>query len=215
MRLRNVKGSREKIAENEYVIHHLKTMPGKWRSLWKEEAPLHIEIGMGKGQFLLGLSEVNPDIHYIGMERYSSVMYRVLQKLEETPRENVRLICHDATFLSDMFAPGELDRIYLNFSDPWPKDRHAKRRLTSDRFLPIYDRVLAKGGTLEFKTDNRDLFDYSVETIREYGWEIPVLTYDLHADPKLNEGNILTEYEETFSAKGNPICKLIACRKSD
>ena len=165
---------------------------------------------MGKGKFLMRLAEKNPHIHYIGIEKYSSVLVRALEKMEENPLENLHFIRMDAENIVNVFEKGEVDQIYLNFSDPWPKDRHAKRRLTSDRFLGKYEKILVKGGLVEFKTDNRDLFDFSLESIKECGWELVDYTFDLHNDPERLVGNICTEYELKFSEAGNPICKLIA-----
>ena len=167
---------------------------------------------MGKGQFLMELARRNPDINYLGMERYSSVLLRALQKMEEEPLPNLYFLCEDAAELPEMFAKEELNRIYLNFSDPWPKARHAKRRLTSTEFLARYNQVLAADGRIEFKTDNMDLFDFSLESVEEAGWKLVGCSRDLHHDQTMNEGNIMTEYEEKFSAKGNPIYKLIAVR---
>ena len=163
------------------------------------------------------MAQKNPDINYIGIELYSSVLLRAVQKMEELEKENnvpgnIRFLCVDARKLGEIFAAEEIDRIYLNFSDPWPKDRHAKRRLPSKEFLALYDKFLKKDGQLEFKTDNKDLFDFSLEEIKEAGWELPVVTFDLHNDSVLNEGNVMTEYETRFSQMGNPICKLIAVR---
>ena len=160
----------------------------------------------------MDLAARNPDINYLGMERYESVLYRGLQKLEENPLPNLRLLCEDAALLPDFFEKGELDRIYLNFSDPWPKARHAKRRLTSRQFLERYDKVLKGDGQIEFKTDNVGLFDFSLEEIDAAGWNLDAFTRDLHHDTAMNEGNIMTEYEEKFSSRGNPICKLITSR---
>ena len=212
MRLKHVKGAEEAIAANEYVVHDAKERPGKWQELFGNDHPIHIEIGMGKGQFLMELARRNPDINYLGMERYSSVLLRALQKMEEEPLPNLYFLCEDAAELPEMFANGELNRIYLNFSDPWPKARHAKRRLTSTEFLARYNLVLAADGQIEFKTDNMDLFDFSLESVEEAGWKLVVCSRDLHHDPTMNEGNIMTEYEEKFSAKGNPIYKLVAIR---
>ncbi|MCR4843095.1 MAG: tRNA (guanosine(46)-N7)-methyltransferase TrmB [Eubacterium sp.] len=209
MRLKNVPGAREAIEKSPLVAKNPKELKGKWNVI-KPGEPVRIEIGMGKGRFIMGLSRRDPDHMYIGMEKYSSVIYRGLQKLEEDPRENLILLCEDAENLEEFFAPGEVERIYLNFSDPWPKDRHAKRRLTSDRFLARYVKVLSEEGTVEFKTDNRDLFDFSLEMVEQEGWNLLACTRDLHADRIMNEGNIMTEYEEKFSAMGNPIYKLIA-----
>ena len=208
MRLKHVKGAEEAIAANEYVVHDAKERPGKWQELFGNDHPIHIEIGMGKGQFLMELARRNPDINYLGMERYSSVLLRALQKMEEEPLPNLYFLCEDAAELPEMFANGELNRIYLNFSDPWPKARHAKRRLTSTEFLARYNLVLAADGQIEFKTDNMDLFDFSLESVEEAGWRL----VGCSRDPTMNEGNIMTEYEEKFSAKGNPIYKLVAIR---
>ena len=212
MRLKHVKGAEEAIAANEYVVHDAKERPGKWQELFGNDHPIHIEIGMGKGQFLMELARRNPDINYLGMERYSSVLLRALQKMEEEPLPNLYFLCEDAAELPEMFANGELNRIYLNFSDPWPKARHAKRRLTSTEFLARYNQVLAADGHIEFKTDNMDLFDFSLESVEEAGWKLVGCSRDLHHDQTMNEGNIMTEYEEKFSAKGNPIYKLVAIR---
>ena len=212
MRLKHVKGAEEAIAANEYVVHDAKERPGKWQELFGNDHPIHIEIGMGKGQFLMELARRNPDINYLGMERYSSVLLRALQKMEEEPLPNLYFLCEDAAELPEMFANGELNRIYLNFSDPWPKERHAKRRLTSRQFFERYDKILAGNGVVEFKTDNDDLFAFSMEEVAEAGWTLDAHTFDLHHDPVLNEGNVMTEYEEKFSSLGHPIHKLIARR---
>ena len=212
MRLRNITGCREMIGESEFVVHEPETMKGKWREAFGNDHPVYVEIGMGKGRFIMDLAARNPDINYLGMERYESVLYRGLQKLEENPLPNLRFLCEDAALLPDFFEKGELDRIYLNFSDPWPKDRHAKRRLTSRQFLERYDKVLKGDGQIEFKTDNVGLFDFSLEEIDAAGWNLDAFTRDLHHDTAMNEGNIMTEYEEKFSSRGNPICKLITSR---
>jgi tRNA (guanine-N7-)-methyltransferase len=170
---------------------------------------------MGKGQFLFGQASSHPEINYIGIERYTSVLLRAIQKIDpEQPPKNLLFVCMDAAELPEVFAEAEIARIYLNFSDPWPKDRHRKRRLTSSEFLARYDRILAADGTIEFKTDNRELFTFSLEEIDASPiWEIKAHTFDLHHTPELFAGNIMTEYEEKFSSQGNPICKLIAARK--
>lgn len=212
MRLRNITGSREVIAESPYVIREEDLRPGIVTETFGNDHPVRIEVGMGKGQFIHTLAAQNPQINYIGIEKYSSVLLRAIQKMEEEELPNLRFIRMDAEDLLKAFAPGEVDRIYLNFSDPWPKDRHAKRRLPSREFLKKYDVILKKGGNLEFKTDNRALFDFAVEELSPAGWEADVITYDLHHDEKLMEGNIMTEYEEKFSSLGNPICKYIIHR---
>ena len=164
---------------------------------------------MGKGRFITELAEKNPDINYVGIEKYSSVLLRAIQKMEENPLPNLKFIRMEAEDILEVFGEGEVDRIYLNFSDPWPKDRHAKRRLPSRQFLARYEVILKEDGILEFKTDNRDLFDFAVEEVEPANWKISQITYDLHHDTVMNEGNIMTEYEEKFSSIGNPICKYI------
>ena len=217
MRLRNVPGADAYLTAHPLVIKNETRYRGTWKETFQNpENPIHIEIGMGKGQFLLTLAKENPSINYIGIERYSSVLLRALERFDNDEEykdvNNIRFICMDATNLPEVFAVGEIDKIYLNFSDPWPKDRHAKRRLTSRQFMARYDIILKPDGQVEFKTDNKDLFDFSLEEIKEADWELPVVTFDLHNDSVLNEGNVMTEYETRFSQMGNPICKLIAVR---
>lgn len=212
MRLRNITGSREVIADSRFTVKEPETQKGKWSEIFGNAHPIRIEIGMGKGKFLHTLAKNNPDINYIGIEKYSSVLLRAIQKMEEDELPNLRFIRMDAEDIEEVFGEGEVDRIYLNFSDPWPKDRHAKRRLPSGQFLARYDKILKKDGVIEFKTDNRPLFDFAIEELKEAGWKADVVTYDLHADEKLMEGNIMTEYEEKFSGMGNPICKYIIRR---
>ena len=214
MRLRHIKGAEEEIAESPYVVQEPKELKGKWHEFFGNNNPIRIEVGMGKGKFIMELAEKNPDVNYVGIERYSSVLLRGLQKRAEMDVSNIYFMRIDALELAEVFDAEEVDRIYLNFSDPWPKDRHAKRRLTSDRFLPIYDQILKKDGIIEFKTDNQGLFNYSMESIPEAGWTIEASTYDLH-NSWMNEGNVMTEYEIKFSSEGNPICKLVASRNKD
>lgn len=212
MRLRNIPGADEAIEQSIYCIKNPEEQKGNWQSQFEKKQPLHIEIGMGKGRFIMDMAALHPEINYLGIERYSSVLLRALQKMELNPLPNLKFICMDAADIEEVFAPEEVDRIYLNFSDPWPKDRHAKRRLTSRQFFARYNKVLANDGHLEFKTDNQDLFTFSLEEIPEAGWKLDASTRDLHHDAVLNEGNVMTEYEEKFSSMGNPICKLIASR---
>lgn len=209
MRLRNVPGARDAIAESEFVIHDFKEAKGKWHEIFGNNNPIRIEVGMGKGRFVYTLASLNPDINYIGIEKYSSVLIRAIEKQEENPLPNLRFIRMDAEEISETFAPDEVDLIYLNFSDPWPKDRHAKRRLTSRQFLARYFTFLKKSGSIEFKTDNKDLFFWSLEEIPFSDFTLTAKSEDLHHDPSLNEGNVMTEYEERFSSKGNPIYKYI------
>ncbi len=212
MRLRNITGADVYIEQSEFVVQDFKEQKGKWKNIFSNENPLHIEVGMGKGRFLMDLAALNPDINYVGIEMYSSVLLRAVQKMEENPLKNLRFIRMDAREIEEVFDKEEVDKIYLNFSDPWPKDRHAKRRLPSRQFLARFNNILKKEGNLEFKTDNRDLFDFAVEEVEPAGWKIDAITYDLHNDEKMNQGNVMTEYEEKFSSKGNPIYKYVISR---
>ncbi len=214
MRLRNITGSREVIAESPYVVAEeiLEQCPGTWKDIFQNDNPIRIEIGMGKGKFIHTMAKEHPEVNYVGIEKYSSVLLRAIQKMEQEELPNLKFIRMDAEDIDKVFAPGEVDRIYLNFSDPWPKDRHAKRRLPSRQFLARYNVILKKDGFLEFKTDNRALFDFALEELEPAGWKAEVVTYDLHRDEKLMQGNVMTEYEEKFSGMGNPICKYVIYR---
>lgn len=214
MRLRNIPGSKEVITQSDCVVQEPEKQKGKWSELFGNDHPLHIEVGMGKGRFIMDQAARNPDINYVGIEMYDSVLLRAVQKREsrEELLGNLYFIRMDARNLPEVFAPGEVDRIYLNFSDPWPKERHAKRRLTSRQFLERYDRILSKDGRIEFKTDNRDLFVFSLEEAAESKWILEGHTFDLHHDEEMCRGNIMTEYEEKFAQKGNPIHKMIIRR---
>ena len=209
MRLRNVKGSRETIAANPFVIQDIKAQKGHWTEVFGNEKPLYIEIGMGKGQFIIEMARRNPDKNFIGIEKYSSVLVRALEKCEENAPENIRFIRMDAEEILEVFAADEVSGIYLNFSDPWPKDRHAKRRLTYRDFWVRYKEILKPEGQVIFKTDNRPLFDFSLEEVEIAGWTLENVTFDLHHSEYM-EGNVMTEYEAKFSAKGNPIHRLVA-----
>jgi len=211
MRLRHIPGSEEEIATSPYVIQNPSEKKGCWKEVFGNENPIEIEIGMGKGRFIMELAALHPEINYVGIERYPSVLLRGLQKRAELELDNIYFMCVDAKNLAEIYAPGEVEKIYLNFSDPWPKDRHEKRRLTSEDFMKMYNQILRPDGVVEFKTDNRELFDYSLEAIPRAGWKIVDFTYDLHHS-EMGAGNVMTEYEEKFSSKGNPIYKLVACR---
>ena len=209
MRLRNIPRANDVIASSPLVIQDPKAQRGQWMEVFGNDHPIHIEVGMGKGRFITELARKHPEINYIGIERYTSVLLRAVEKLQgkeqaegqeaETKEaaadipENLYFICMDATELPEVFAPEEVARIYLNFSDPWPKDRHAKRRLPSRQFLARYDQILKKDGTIEFKTDNRGLFDFALEEIEPAGWRLLMHTFDLHADAELMKDNIMTE----------------------
>ncbi len=209
MRLRNVPGARDMIVESEFTIKDETTYKGRWNEdVFKNENPIHIEVGMGKGQFIITLAENNPDINYIGIEKYSSVLVRAIEKQEEKQLPNLFFIRMEAENIADVFEKNEVSQIYLNFSDPWPKDRHAKRRLTSVQFLERYEKILKTKGHVIFKTDNRDLFDFSLEQEKEAPhWTLLNYTFDLH-NSQYVEGNVMTEYESRFVAKGNPICRM-------
>ena len=208
MRLRNIKGADEKLAQNtrDFVADPQENK-GCWHKVFGNNNPIHIEIGMGKGQFLTELALRNPNINYIGIEKFTSVLLRASEKLIDVDVNNVRIINVDALKLTEFFDKEEVNRIYLNFSDPWPKNAHAKRRLTSNRFLPIYQEILVKDGEIHFKTDNRLLFEFSLESLNNYGLILSNISLDLHNSNF--ENNIMTEYEERFSKFG-PIYRLEA-----
>ncbi len=212
MRLRNIRGSREAIAESDYVIHEPQELKGKWHEVFGNDNPIHVEIGMGKGKFIVEMAKLYPDINYIGIEKFSSVLVRGIQKMQQEPLPNLYFIRMEAEEITEVFAAGEIAKIYLNFSDPWPKDRHAKRRLPSREFLHRYDEILDKRGNLEFKTDNHDLFQFALGELEPAGWHTDKVTEDLHHDESMMQGNVMTEYEERFSAMGNPIYKYIISR---
>lgn len=213
MRLRNIKGAAEFIASSPFVVHEPEQYKDRWDAFFENQNPLHVEIGMGKGQFIHTLAENNPDVNYIGIEMYSSVLYRALERRAETDIKNLFFLRFDAKYLDTIFGTGEVDKIYLNFSDPWPKDRHAKRRLTSPGFLNLYDAVLSGNGTIQFKTDNRPLFDYSVESVTQTGlFTINELSYDLHHSEFVKD-NVMTEYENRFVSEGKPICRMVLKRQ--
>ena len=214
MRLKHVKGARELIQSRpEYIIDNQDNNKIELDSLFKKNQPIHIEIGMGKGRFIYTLAKANPHINYIGIEKFDSAIVKALYKVLDEPLPNLYLLRTDAIDLTELFDKKSIDRIYLNFSDPWPKDRHAKRRLTHHNFLKKYQVLLRSLGEIHFKTDNIDLFNYSVESYKTYPLEILDINYDLH-----NSGisdNIMTEFEEKFSKQGIKINKMIARFKED
>ncbi len=214
MRLRNVRGSQERILGNQFTIQTDGVDGDCYKGLWntrqfRNTHPIHIEIGMGKGQFITQLAKENPDINYIGIEKYSSVLVRAMDKRDMLEMNNLIFLRMDAGHITQYFASGEVSKIYLNFSDPWPKDRHAKRRLTSSGFLEKYGKILCSNGTLQFKTDNRPLFDFSLKTLEEAGWDVGEVSFHLHQNGPAPD-NIMTEYEEKFYQRGIPICRLVA-----
>lgn len=203
MRLRKVKNALEKIQEYpNIVIQESVSHKGKWNQLFNNDNPIYLEIGMGKGKFIIENAKRNPDINYIGLELQESVLVRALEKLIEEPLDNLLLLHEDAFELNNIFEDGEISKIFLTFSDPWPKSRHAKRRLTCNNILNIYRKALKEDGSLEFKTDNRKLFEYSILEFIKNGLEFKDLSLNLHED---KEDIITTEYEDKFVAKGNVI----------
>ncbi|KXG08849.1 tRNA (guanine-N(7)-)-methyltransferase [Anoxybacillus sp. P3H1B] len=204
MRLRNKPWAKEKIsAYPQYVVPNPEQYKGKWHELFGNHHPIHIEIGTGKGQFITGMAKENPEINYIGIELYESVIVSALDKLIENDLPNLRLLNVNAKDLASFFENGEVERIYLNFSDPWPKKRHEKRRLTHHSFLELYEQILVSEGEIHFKTDNQGLFEYSLMSFSQYGLLLTYVSLDLHHSDF--SGNMMTEYEEKFAAKGNRI----------
>jgi len=213
MRMRKKKWAEGWMEEHsDYITSTPQDYKGQWKKMLNKDI-LHVEIGMGKGDYLRQMSKMYPEAAWVGIERDPSAAAVAARKAVEENYDlsNNHMICGNAEFMLDWFEENEIDVIHLNFSDPWPKDRHAKRRLTSTRFLERYDNILTPEGRVMFKTDNKDLFDFSLEQVEEAGWILENHTYDLHHS-EYNEGNVMTEYEEKFSAKGNPICRLVAYR---
>lgn len=209
MRLRNVKDAKDIVSNSKYVINNPQEYKGSFSKLFNNSNPISLEIGMGKGDFIINMAIKYPDINFIGLEKYQSIIVRATQKLENLNLNNLKLICMDAKELNEVFAK-EIDTIYLNFSDPWPKKRHAKRRLTSDTFLPIYDSLFKKDKRIVQKTDNVGLFEYSIVSLSNYGYVIKDISLDLHNTSK---ENIMTEYEKKFSSQGIKINYLEAIKK--
>lgn len=210
MRLRNVKNAKEIVNNCSFVIKNPADYKGKYNELiFQNNNPIHLEIGMGKGQFLIKMAKKYPEINFIGIEKYESVLCRAIEKIMDEPLDNLRIICADALEISEIFQK-EIDILYLNFSDPWPKTRHAKRRLTSFVFLPIYDKIFKDYPTIIQKTDNKLLFASSIVSLSEYGYKIVECSLDLaHSDIP----NETTEYEDKFSKMGETINYLKAIKK--
>ncbi|XTU77237.1 tRNA (guanosine(46)-N7)-methyltransferase TrmB [Enterococcus faecium] len=209
MRVRNRPGAAEMLAAHpNFVISDPTFWKGKWNELFENDHPIHIEIGMGKGQFITGMAKAHPEINYIGVEMQVSVVSIALDKLIEQPLPNLKLLHVDGSALTEYFADSEVDQIYLNFSDPWPKKRHEKRRLTYKTFLAVDEQILRPNGEIHFKTDNQGLFEYSLASFSQYGMILKQVWLDLHQSQF--EGNIMTEYEEKFSSKGQRIYRVEA-----
>ena len=216
MRLRKVKNAKERLEvnNNPFFISEPELNKGKWNEVFNNTNPIHIEIGCGKGQFISTLAKLNPDINYIAIEKFDSVLLRCLEKVIDSGLTNLKLCVMDAQMISNYFKQDEVKRIYLNFSDPWPKKHHAKRRLTSPLFLEQYKMILDKKGEIFFKTDNRGLFEYSLESISNNGFSISNISLDLHKDLEKYPDNITTEFEDKWSKLG-PIYRLEARFKEE
>lgn len=207
MRLRKDPRAEQYLEESEMVISNPEEYKGKWQGLFGNDNKIHVEFGMGKGGFIIQLAKQNPHINYIGVEKFETVVYKACKKAErEETTPNLRYLCYNVADCMEIFEKGEVDRIYLNFSDPWPKKRHANKRLTSYRFLEKYDHILDLEGELHFKTDNKSLFEFSLNELCKSEWKMKNISLDLHASDM--EGNIMTEYEERFSSMGMPIYRL-------
>ncbi|EZL63903.1 tRNA (guanine-N(7)-)-methyltransferase [Streptococcus pyogenes ABC020014529] len=209
MRVRKRKGAEEHLANNpHYVILNPEDAKGHWHDVFGNDRPIHIEVGSGKGGFITGMALKNPDINYIGIDIQLSVLSYALDKVLASEVPNVKLLRVDGSSLTNYFEDGEVDMMYLNFSDPWPKTKHEKRRLTYKDFLDTYKRILPEHGEIHFKTDNRGLFEYSLASFSQYGMTLRQIWLDLHASNY--EGNVMTEYEEKFSNKGQVIYRVEA-----
>lgn len=209
MRLRNVKNKKEIMDNSSYLITNPKDYFGKWSTIFSNNNPIHIEIGTGKGNFIIGMALKYPNINFIGIEKFDSVIARALEKIPEG-LSNLKMIRMDALEIEEVFNH-EIDTIYLNFSDPWPKKRWHKRRLTSYVFLEKYASLFKKECHIIQKTDNTSLFEYSICSLSQNGYVINNISFDLHNSEI--EDNVMTEYEEKFSKKGNPIYYLDAYKK--
>lgn len=215
MRLRRKPWIDEAIQAYGTFVHQKdwETHKGHWNDVFPEKRPLHVELGTGKGQFISQMAATHPDINYLGIEVQIGVLYYAAKKAAEGEVTNLHLLLFDISGLDTIFEEGEVDQFYINFCDPWPKARHAKRRLTYRTFLDQYAKLLKEDGKICFKTDNRDLFDFSLEEFNARGWELSEVTYDLHHSGM--EGNIMTEYEQKFSAKGQAICRCVATKPKE
>lgn len=209
MRVRNRKGATELLeAHPQYVILNPADAKGRWQEIFGNDHPIHVEVGSGKGAFVSGMAKANPEINYIGIDIQKSVLSYALDKVLATGVPNIKLLWVDGSDLTDYFEEGEIDRLYLNFSDPWPKKRHEKRRLTYQSFLATYQQILPENGEIHFKTDNRGLFEYSLVSFSQYGMKLKGVWLDLHTSDF--EDNVLTEYEQKFANKGQVIYRVEA-----
>ena len=197
-----IKNASNIITKSPYLVTNPEENKNKWSKVFNNNKPICIEIGMGRGDFIIGMAKKYPNINFIGIEKYDSVVVRAVQKLDNKDIPNLKIIRMDALEIDDVFDH-EISKIYLNFSDPWPKDRHAHRRLSSEIFLKKYDNIFKNIKSITMKTDNRKLFEYSVKSFIDYGYKINDISLDLHSDSYPD--NIMTEYEERFVNKGNQI----------
>lgn len=210
MRVRYNKNAEKILNENSICINNPLNLKGKWKKEFANDNPIYLEIGMGKGNFIINMAKAFPNINFIGLERNRTILVKALKKIQEENIVNIRIISNDAQKLLDIFKKSELDKIFLNFSDPWPKNKHLKRRLTYRTFLNLYDIILKKDSVIEFKTDNQILFEFTIIEITNTKHDMKSISLDLH---KTDEFNIMTEYEEKFSKKGNRIYKLVWLKK--
>ncbi|GFH42973.1 tRNA (guanine-N(7)-)-methyltransferase [Lactococcus hodotermopsidis] len=211
MRVRNRKGAPEMMAENpQYVVENPEMFKGKWAEKFGNRHPIHIEVGSGKGAFITGMAQLHPEINYIAIDMQLTVLSYALDKVLALNLPNVQLLHVDGSALTNYFADGEVALVYLNFSDPWPKLRHEKRRLTYKDFLKNYETILVEQGQIHFKTDNCGLFEYSLASMSQYGMILQQVWLDLHADDTFSEKNVMTEYEAKFSSKGQVIYRVEA-----
>lgn len=201
MRLRNKPWAKDYLTNNQaIVIQNPEEIKGNWSNVFGNNHPIHVEVGTGKGKFLTGMAKLHPNTNYIGVEKYDSVIVTALDRIKENELSNFKLLNEDVSDLTNFFAEGEIERIYINFTDPWPKTRHEKRRLTYEGFLKMYESVLKNDGEIHFKTDNQGLFEYSLHSFSKYGLVLNNVSLDLHKSDI--EGNVMTEYEQKFSEKG-------------
>ena len=212
MRLRNKKGAHDIIGKCSYIVEKPEQYRKNFKNLFENDACIEIEIGMGKGDFIINKAILNPDVNFIGIEKYATVLVSAVKKLENLELKNLKIINMDANFIDDVFE-NEIDKIYLNFSDPWPKKKHSSRRLTSPIFISKYNKIFKNNRIIEMKTDNRNLFEYSIVSLTNNGYVIDDINLDLHALP--NEDNVMTEYEKKFVSLGNTIYKMKAVHNVD
>ena len=212
MRLRNIKGAQDIIAKSKYLVQEPSNYKESFNKLFNNTNPIEIEIGMGKGDFIIEKARQNPNINFIGIEKYASVLVYAMKKLENIDLPNLKILNIDASTINETFS-NEVDKVYLNFSDPWPKKKHSNRRLTSYIFLNKYKEIFKDNCYIEMKTDNQNLFEYSLVSLSENGYILKYVTFDLYNDDL--EGNVPTEYEKKFVSKGMCIHKLIAIQSVD